>query len=108
MAVTELRCDLDGPFPEDFLYRVSVLCRHQAWTVTAIMIRKTKHGWHAIITLDAMVEPIIIVAAQAILGSDWKRENFNLFRAQQLPKLPATWREARRWNALYTSHVHFT
>ena len=105
--MTEIRCDFDGAFPADFEWRLSTLCRHQEWTVRHTMIRRTRHGWHVIVTLDNAVEPCIVVAAQAILGSDWKRENFNLFRVQQLAGMPAVWREARRWNALYTSHTHF-
>jgi len=105
--MTELRCDYDGPFPDDFEFRLATLCRHHEWAVMSIMIRRTRHGYHAIVTIDNDVEPVIVVAAQAILGSDWKRENFNLFRAQQLDEMPPMWREAHRWNALYTSHTHF-
>ncbi len=106
--MTELRCDFDGPFPDDFDWRLRALARHQEWTVHHTMIRRTRHGWHVIVTLDNEVAPLIVVAAQAILGSDWKRENFNLFRAQRLPDVPSVWRESRRWNALYSSHIHFS
>lgn len=105
--MTELRCDFDGPLPEDLEFRIGTLCRHQRWPVERVMIRKTRHGWHVIVMVTADLDPLIVVAAQAILGSDWKRENFNLARAQVLDDCPATWREARRWNALYTSHTHF-
>lgn len=106
--MTEIRCDFDGPFPEDFFFRVRVLTRHQGWRVDRIMIRKTKHGWHAVVYIHARVSALGIVTAQAILGSDWQRENFNLYRARHWRDMPAEWREARRWNALYTSHVHFS
>ena len=105
--MTELRCDFDGPFPTDFEFRLTTLCRHQQWTVKQWMTRKTRHGWHAIVTIRETISPIITVAAQAILGSDWKRENYNLTRAEHLDEVPALWREARRWNALYTSHERF-
>lgn len=105
--MTELRCDFDGEFPDDFFFRLGTLTRHQGWTVLGQMIRKTRHGWHVVVCVHEEISPVMVVAAQAILGSDWKRENFNLFRADRLHHLPAVWREACRWNALYTSHTHF-
>lgn len=105
---TELRCDFDGPFPKDWLFRLRALVREQGWTVDTIMFRKTAHGWHAIYTVTDSVDPVIVVAAQAILDSDWKRENFNLYRAPRLQDLPSCWREPKRWNALYSSHTHLS
>ena len=103
--MTEFRCDFDGPLPADLEWRVGVLTRHQRWTVEYVWYRKTRRGWHVIVRVAETVAPIVTVAVQAMLGSDWKRENYNLARAGQLANVPPSWREARRWNALYTSHT---
>lgn len=60
-------------------------------------------GWHVAILYFCRrrPSPIFIVAAQAILGSDARRETFNLFRARLLRKAPRAWQYMGRWNTLY-------
>lgn len=105
--MTELRCDFDSrSLPADWFLRVQALARHQRWRVSSIMLRKSRHGWHVVVACANRLTPVTVIAAQAILGSDWKREVFNLYRAERLGNLPATWRTSKRWNALYSTHTH--
>lgn len=41
---------------------------------------RTARGWHVVIDLDRRLTGAAIVAAQIVLGSDIKRERYNLFR----------------------------
>ena len=45
----------------------------------------------------------IVVAAQAVLGSDYKREAYNVMRVQNLDAQSPYWRA--RWNVLYSMHA---
>ncbi len=45
-------------------------------------------GRHITVTLRTDVSPLERVALQAILGSDWKRELYSLFRIKQEEPLP--------------------
>lgn len=60
---------------------------------------------HAVIPLKALYElsPVETVAMQLLLGSDPKREAFNLLRAHNLGDAPAFWRD--RWNVLYAEKL---
>lgn len=49
------------------------------------------------------VEPLEVVCLQLLLGSDPKREAFNLLRAHNLGDAPAFWRD--RWNVLYAEKI---
>jgi hypothetical protein len=65
--------------------------------------RRTRRGWHVVVQVYTrrVVSPLFVVALQAILGSDSKRETFNLFRAVRLRQAPRAWQEIGRWNTLY-------
>lgn len=56
---------------------------------------------HIEIMLDRRVAPIEALALQVVLGSDIRRESFNLQRVERIifGKIPAYWR--KRWNVLY-------
>jgi hypothetical protein len=45
-----------------------------------VVIHRTKHGYHVRIALGRKFPPIAIVALQACLGSDYRREILNLER----------------------------
>jgi len=64
----------------------------------SIRYDRTRHGWHVVIMLPVALEKTAIVALQAILGSDPRRETLNLFRA--LSTVWDTFRE-ERWNILF-------
>lgn len=80
-----------------FLY--SGLPDHKAYFV--LRRYRTKRGWHVELYSNLYLKPAESVALQAILGSDFKREAFNLFRAHRLSLAPAFWRALPRWNILH-------
>jgi len=63
-----------------------------------IRFDRTRHGWHMIIQLRKPLEKCALVALQAILGSDPRRETLNLMRALSV-RMSAF--AARRWNVLF-------
>ncbi len=56
---------------------------------------RTAKGWHVIIRCRERFKALEIVALQAILGSDWRRETFNLARVRS-GKL-----RGGQWNILF-------
>lgn len=64
---------------------------------------RTRRGWHLIVYYRGVKRftAAQIVAAQAIAGSDWRREAFNLVRARHLTAAPKSWRKVGAWNTLY-------
>lgn len=91
----------------EFPMRARFLARWVGFPLSLFQIRRrrTLRGWHVVVYLrdglNWMPSPLEIVAAQAILGSDWKREGFNFVRARTLRDAPPSWQEAGRWNTLY-------
>lgn len=63
--------------------------------------------WHVVVLMYSrrLPPPIAIAALQAILGSDWKRETFNLVRARKLGRAPREWQHNGRWNTLYAEKL---
>lgn len=100
---TLLYLDVDGEIPRPFLFRLFHCLRLWRWPVQGIRFDRTARGWHVVVGVERRLSPAMVVAAQAILGSDLKREAFNLMRVQQFRRLPAFWR--RRFNVLYSSHA---
>jgi hypothetical protein len=72
--------------------------------------RRTVRGWHVVVFLSRDFldtnplchEPVNVVLAQLILGSDWRREIFNFVRVLHLKDAPESWQQLGRWNTLYT------
>lgn len=88
------------------------LYQHIAWVLfqldnaaTLLELRKTVRGWHVIVTLARPIEPLVLVALQAILGSDPRRETFNLVRAQNLALAPECFASGSGWNTLYSEKL---
>jgi hypothetical protein len=77
------------------IYRV---CRSVGLGVRFVRYDKTARGWHVIVGLNRKIEPLLTVALQVILGSDPKRERFNLVRAMSGTR-------NRRWNMLFERKV---
>lgn len=61
-------------------------------------IDRTLHGYHVVIRLQSKLSPWKILALQAILGSDPRREAMNWARLNAEPKSKFA---LRRWNILY-------
>lgn len=97
-----LKLDFDGSFPRDFDKRLALVARVHRLSVTLVRIDRTRHGYHVVITVRQRLSPWRIVFAQAVLGSDWKREIFNSRRVIAWRTVPAFWRA--RWNVLYARH----
>lgn len=102
---SRLRLDFDTrTFPKGALDRVQWVCRMLHWTVDAVSIAQTRRGWHVEVVTRQRIAPVALVAAQAMCGSDYKREVFNLQRARRLRYVDPWWREPSRWNVLYHRH----
>jgi hypothetical protein len=70
---------------------------------SSIVYRETKRGFHVIIRILEKLEPVELVAVQAILGDDPMRAALNLMRARQSEIMDDYWRT--RWNILYDHKV---
>lgn len=103
--MTLLKLDFDGPLPRHLESWVTTCAKLWGWRLVALRIDRTRHGYHVVVGVEgARVPAAVVVAAQAILGSDVKREAFNLMRVGKLAALPPFWRS--RWNVLYATHRH--
>lgn len=99
--MTLLYCDIDGPLPPKLLPWITQCCRVWGWPIEAVRYDKTRRGWHVVVGVRKRLDFPMVVAAQAIFGSDPKREMFNMMRANAKDVDPF-WL-ARR-NVLYASH----
>lgn len=66
---------------------------------------RTRRGWHVEIFSTLSLDPSQMVALQAILNSDYRREAFNLFRVYQMPLAPQFWHQLPNWNVLHTEKI---
>ena len=98
---TVLRIDVDGPTytPADVEYRRRLLCAMLGVRVRHAGTRKTRRGYHVTLEVPRRYGPLAVVAMQAVLGSDYRREMFNLVRALGVRHVPRVWRG--RSNVLY-------
>lgn len=90
-------CDYDRPEPPS-LWEINRVFHILDMKPREIRYDRTQHGWHVVIRLQKPLSKIAIVALQAILGSDPRRETLNLMRA-----LSVKWDNfsTRRWNVLF-------
>jgi hypothetical protein len=63
---------------------------------------RTRKGWHRIIKVREKLSPAELVALQACLGSDRRREGLNLMRLLRTRKRGLSNFERGRWNILYS------
>lgn len=95
-----LRLDYDrARLPRDSYRRVVAALRWLRLRPLALVYRRTARGWHVKIAVARRCSPLVVVALQAIMGSDPKRETFNLVRARTLPRAPSEWRN--RYSVLF-------
>lgn len=99
--MTNILCDFDGEFPDDFVKRLELVSRLQRLRVQWWRVDRTRHGHHVVIAVSNRLGAVRVVLIQALLGSDWKRETYNSRRAL-LRALPRFWRKRR--NVLYHRH----
>lgn len=100
--MTLLKLDFDGALPRGFVATLTTFAKLWRWPLEAVRYDRTRRGWHVTVGVRKKIPPPLVVAAQAILGSDPKREAFNVMRVQRLDKVSPFWRA--RWNVLYSSH----
>lgn len=103
-----LYLDFDEPIEEEPFFRhVKMIASMCFIDLDIKAIHKTERGVHVILFAEwkdrKSLEPAEMVALQLLLGSDFKREAFNLLRAHTLGDAPAFWRD--RWNVLYSEKV---
>lgn len=99
--MTDLLLDLDAKrIPPTFYPRLAHCLRLWDWPFQGMRYDRTRRGWHVTVRIGRTIPPALVVAAQAILGSDPAREAFNAMRVQSAPK--GFWGE--RWNVLYAAH----
>jgi hypothetical protein len=88
-------CDYDAPAAPPL---ASVWTIAQRLGIVPIVIedKRTRRGWHRVITWDRKFSPAETVALQLLLGSDASRETFNLERV-----LSGGADSSKRWNILF-------
>jgi hypothetical protein len=95
-----VRVDYDrARLPADCYRRVCATLRWLRLRPVCMVLRRTARGWHLKVRLTRRVSPLVVVALQAILGSDPRRETFNLIRARALRRAPRQYRS--RYSVLF-------
>ena len=99
----DIKLDFDGRLPRRLLDNVRALFRWVGGRPAAVALWRTRHGWHVLVKSRAawLRDDLALVAAQAVLGSDAKREMFNLMRVVRLDRSTPLQRRRRRWNVFY-------
>lgn len=87
------------------LSSIWAVCRIVGLRPIWIRTDRTRKGWHVVIRLRQSLSNAEIVAAQAIMGSDNRREALNLMRAIAIRQRDPgpTFRD--RWNLLYENKL---
>lgn len=102
--MTRLKLDFDGKLPRDFAKRLDWIADTVPFTVARVeRMRSHSGGQHVVVHVREQLPQVIVVALQALLGSDYKRETFNLIRVMWLSVTPRFWRA--RLNVLYDSKL---
>ena len=102
MPTTLVKVDIDGLL--DSTERLWWTFRMLRWPVVWTSVRRTRRGWHIEVAINRKIHPWRIIAAQAILGSDYRRETFNLRRTARWSGLPAVARD--HWNVLFIRKIN--
>lgn len=92
-------CDYDTARPPA-LRRFWWLARLTGLRPDAIEYDRTRRGWHVLVRWDRALTPIEQVAIQAALGSDYRRETYNLARV-----LSGKADDNPAWNLLFERKV---
>lgn len=103
-TVTTLLCDFDGALPRGVWTRIEMAVRLHRLNVYGVSVERSGSGkgWHVVVVCGKRLAPMRVVALQAIIGSDWKRELYNSRRAAAWRRVPGFWR--KRANVLYSRH----
>jgi hypothetical protein len=94
--------DIDNPklLPE-LLVKLPFVARKLELSVLTLSYcySSSRRGFHVVIFFKELLSPMLTIILQVMLGSDWRRETFNLVRVRNLRRAPAFWQS--RWNVLY-------
>jgi hypothetical protein len=99
--VTIIKVDYDGRIPHDWQERFGRISRAFNVRILSVLFRRTARGYHVECRITGRVTAVALVAAQAIAGSDWRREAFNLSRVRRTRKGAG----AGRWNILFERKI---
>lgn len=100
--MTLVKVDIDGPLENT--ERVWWVLRMLRCSVRYVSYRRTRRGWHVEVEVARRLHPWRVIAIQAILGSDYRRETFNLRRTARWSELPAVARD--HWNVLFVQKIN--
>lgn len=99
-----LRLDFDRPrLPRDLYARTVNALRWLRLRPVLVVCSPSRRGWHVKVVVSRRLGALSVVALQAILGSDPRREVFNLVRARALRRVSAEWRN--RYSVLFRSKL---
>lgn len=83
--------------------RIGHVCAMAGVRVEWWSLYRTVKGWHLEVQCVGRLQPFGVVAAQAMLGSDWKREAFNMSRVRALRHANPAARAG--WNVLFRRKI---
>ena len=63
-----------------FGHRIAFIERHLELSISEVQVHDTNKGYHIYLYFEKEIPDMAIVAIQAILGSDWRRETYNARR----------------------------
>lgn len=97
-----IKLDFDQKIDFDRLCTsIEVYTKHSGNKLKDLDLYRTTNGWHCYLYFSKDIAPVNIVALQAIMGSDYIRELFNLFRANNNNI------SDRDWNVLFRKKYEF-
>lgn len=97
----KIMLDFDRP-KTPRLRQVFTLLRMCGLHCLSIRDDRTRKGWHRTILLRESLSREGIIAIQALLGSDRRRETLNLMRVLRTRDRDVSEFQDRRWNILYS------
>lgn len=91
--MTTIKLDFDKK--EFSWHRINKVILLLRLDITDVSVEKSKHGWHITLNIKNKMNDHEIVCVQSLMGSDYKRECFNLLRVHS-GKFPN-----QSWNVLF-------
>lgn len=102
--MVRLKVDYDTPrMPARLVGRIGHCTAAAGLRVEWWSLYRTVKGWHLEVECVGRLQPFGIVAVQAMLGSDWKREAFNIGRVRGLRTANPAARDG--WNVLFRRKI---
>lgn len=102
---TCLKLDIDNALNKHEMKRIATVLEmyseHTGNKISDIEVFSTRNGFHVYIYLQKLISNASIVALQAILGSDYRRETFNLLRITKNPN-------NQYWNVLFNKKYRYS